>query len=172
MASCPKQNEGFGQEPFGQDPFGGGDKCQPLEAEHLESIETEADRAQTRVAIDFPMQFSADGDFVLTRDEEAEHDDLKTSVFVRRNGIPLFQFGAGIEELVFDPLDFATEVFVSDKIASAVTQGNESLRVLEEEISYQEDEDSKLSAAVPYVNKKTGRGNLALIAIPRQRTDQ
>jgi len=170
--SCTKESYGFGHEPFGQDQLGGGLWCVPLEEPFLQYSPDAVDSAEYLVAIDFPLRFLKDGDVVLTKDEKADNDDLKMSVFIRRGGIPLFPFGASIEFLVFDPLDFATEVFVADRIATSVLQGNRSLRVLEEEIAFQEHEDNRLSAAVPYTNQKTGRGGSALISVARQRTDQ
>lgn len=174
MASCIDQNSGLGHEPFGHVPFGGGIPCTPVADEAqvpIAAVTTEAaETVALRTAIEFPFRFSVDGNVLLNQDESADLDDLKLSVFVRRKGIPLFRFGAGIEELVFEPLDFGTEVLLSDRVATSVSEGSEILQVLEDQVTFQEDEH-KLSAAIPYVNLRTGKVNASLLAIPRQRTD-
>lgn len=173
MALYPKTPGSFGGAKFGATPFGGGFKYPPLEEEYpqdaLEIAQEEA--AQYQSAIAFPLRFDDTGDMLLTKDEASVNDDLKMSVYLRARGLALFPFGAGVEDLCFDPMDAPTEVFAADKIGIAVHKGNEHLRVLEEDMRFVEHEDNKLSVAVPYINTKTGRGASALLSIPRQRTD-
>lgn len=163
----------FGHGPMGDEPFGDGVPYPPYEETYptdpMEKIDRDA--PQYKGAIAFPMHFDDNGDLLLTKDESTYNDDLKMCVFVRQQGIPLFPFGAGVEELIFDPMDFPTQVFLSDKIGLAVTQGNTKLRVIEDEIAYTEYEDNKLTVAVPYINAQTGRGGSALLSIPKLRTD-
>lgn len=173
MAARPITPGSFGGSRFGDAPFGGGFHNAPLEEPYPQDVveQQAAQAAEYQEAIAFPFQFTPTGDVALTKDEAAVNNDLKMSVFIRNRGLALYPFGASIEDLCFDPLDFATEVFVADKIGASVRKGNDKLFVLEEDIRFTEYDDNRLDAAVPYINTRTGRGASALLSIPRQRTD-
>lgn len=114
-----------------------------------------------KVTVGFPIKFTDDCDLELEYNEVSDHSDLKMAVFIQNMGIPLYEFGSKLNRLIFDPLDFPTEVLVADSIASSVLIGNESLVIEDDNIQFFVD-NTKLSVVVPYFNMKTGKDSLVI----------
>lgn len=132
------------------------------------------DVEQNAFAIAFPLQFGPDADVALVPEEVGVNDDIRTVVFIREGGVPLFPFGVGMDDFVFDILDFPDQVFLADRIAESARLGIPYVRVLEEQIQFDnsQKEQNKTRVYIPYSNLKTGKDNVALLSVPRQRIDK
>lgn len=123
-------------------------------------------------AIDFPVRFIENGNIVLTTDQKAINDTLKNTVFVRKNGIPLFPLGIGVQDISFDPADIVTRVWLSTKIRDGIIAGVTTVDpgdvVIEEPLG----RESTLIVGVPYRNKITNERQTVLVPVEKVKTDQ
>jgi len=122
----------------------------------------------TNDVISLPLRFMHDGDVVRVTRDVGIDDDLKMSTFVRRYGIPLFEFGAGIEELLFEPLDLGTEAYAADRLVASALRGTDKVVVLEEQIQFSEEENI-LKIIMPYINVETGHESSVILSFPRSK---
>ena len=155
-------------DPYGS-PYGG-----PLGGSET-SVPTPGNADENAKAIAFPMQFTERGDVNIVNDEVALNDDVKLAIFIREGGIPLFPFGVGIDDFIFDVLTRSEQIFLTDRIAESVRRGVRTARVDESAVQYDETElesKHKTAVSVPYKNLKTNEDNVALLSVKRQRTDQ
>ncbi len=138
------------------------------------SASVQSDVDENANAIAFPFQFTAGGDVKVVPEEVGVNNDVQMSVFIREGGIPLFPIGVGIEDFVFDFLDFPDQVFLADRIAESIRLGVPFARVMEEQVQFDDSdiERNKMKVVVPYSNLKTGKDEVAILAVPRQRIDQ
>lgn len=115
----------------------------------------------------FPLRFSEDADVSKVNLSQSIKDDLKSSIFVRRDSIPMFSFGVGIEDFLFDPIDDATEIYLADRISVSLEEGEIPAVIQEENIVFNDSrlnrENNKLSIAIPYSNAKTNQPEMLLI---------
>lgn len=121
------------------------------------------------VSFDFPLQFESDGDARLTVDEKALNDTIQLAVFIRPYGIPLYPLGIGVEDYSFDPNDQVLQAQLEVHITDGLSESVEGIQV-QKVFQFDEDEN-KLSVAVPYLNTRTLKNSRSVISIPRQKVD-
>jgi hypothetical protein len=116
------------------------------------------------------LRFEEDCDIALEEDEALVWGSIVNAAFVRHLGIPFLPIGAGLDDHVFEPNDTPGSVFLADRVTLSIENSISDIRVREELVDFVE-LGSRVSLRVPYVNLKTGKDDLALLALARQRVD-
>jgi hypothetical protein len=118
---------------------------------------------------DFPLQFTLDGNAQLTSEDKGINDSIRLVSFLRPYGIPLYPLGIGVQYYVFDPNDYVLQGELQVHIADGLGEAIDNIKV-EDFFAFEEDENS-LRVTVPYINTRTMKNGMSVIAIPKQEVD-
>jgi hypothetical protein len=123
------------------------------------------------VAIDFPVRFSETGNIELSVDDKAINDTMKTTMFVRKNGIPLFPLGIGVQDMPFDPADEATKAWLTTRTRDGLLAGVETIMPTDVGAEELVGKQNTLSLTVFYINRVTSERRSVIIPTDKVRTD-
>ena len=99
----------------------------------------------------FPVAVNGSGNFALSRFEE----DIKEAIGIilstaRGERVMRPNFGSGIQELVFSPINTATMTLVENSVREALTLWEPRIEVLEVNVSADEAEQGRLLIGIDY----------------------
>jgi hypothetical protein len=117
---------------------------------------------------DLPLRFGHSGDLVKTTFEGGIGNNLRNSVMILFNGIPLkTNLGSKVPLEVFENYDSSVRAFLADEIIRAVSVGESRVTVDPDIIAVQNEE--KISINVPYIINQQGRWKDVSLNVPRVR---
>lgn len=116
---------------------------------------------------DFPFRFKPNGDAELTTDERGIEHNMRNSVMVLQQGIPLASsLGSRVPLLAFDPEDDSVRSIVAHEIARAIGVGEPRARVDPSLRIIDSDGTNDIKVAVPYMVRSTVKWQDLLLSIP------
>jgi phage baseplate assembly protein W len=120
---------------------------------------------------DFPFRFKPDGDAVMTTDERGIEHNMRNSIMILQQGIPLAtSLGSRVPTLPFDPEDDAIRALIVQEAVRAVGIGEPRVRLDPSLRVVDSGGTNKVTVAIPYLVRSTVKWQDLLFTIPVLRT--
>lgn len=118
----------------------------------------------------FPLRFKENCDVESSSDETVLSENIKLSLMVSKNGIPLFPLGASIQYDVFDMNDDVFKNYMGYKIREEIN--NNVANVVADKNTLITESEHTVTIVVPYHNRVTNKPNITVLDINRIGTDK